>query len=102
MPKDLSGAQVGMAPKNNVNNPRPNNIRGRNEFPQTYKMLATDRYGEFSPFFWAKCERGDVQNLHPIHDLHTYTMQSPMVSTVNMTKSYVKIPMQAIYPRTGI
>lgn len=99
MPKDLSGAQVGMAPKNNINNPRPNNIRGRNEFPQTHKHLTTERYGEYSPSFWAKCERGDVQNLQPQHDLHTFTMSSPMVSTVDMTKSFVKVPMQAIYPR---
>lgn len=98
MPKDLNGAQTGMAPKNNVNNPRPNNIRGRNVFPQSYKMLTTDRYGEYSPFYWAKCERGDVQNLKTDHDLHTFTLQSPMVSDVKMTKSFIKVPMQAIYP----
>ena len=98
MPKDLNGAQTGMAPKNNVNNPRPNNIRGRNVFPQSFKMLTTDRYGEYSPFYWAKCERGDVQNLKTDHDLHTFTLQSPMVSDVKMTKSFIKVPMQAIYP----
>lgn len=98
MPKDLNGAQTGMTPKNNVNNPRPNNIRGRNVFPQSYKMLTTDRYGEYSPFYWAKCERGDVQNLKTDHDLHTLTLQSPMVSDVKMTKSFIKVPMQAIYP----
>lgn len=98
MPKDLNGAQTGMAPQNNVNNPRPNNIRGRNVFPQSYKMLTTDRYGEYSPFYWAKCERGDVQNLKTDHDLHTFTLQSPMVSDLKMTKSFIKVPMQAIYP----
>lgn len=100
MPKDLSGAQVGMTPANNINSPRPHNMRGRNEFPQTHKHLTTDRYGDYSPFFWAKCERGDVQNLHSVHDLHTYTLASPMVSDVTMTKSFIKVPMQAIYPRT--
>lgn len=99
MPKDLSGAQVGVSPRASVNDPRPSPVGGRNEFPQTYKHLTTDRYGEFSPFYWAKAERGDVQNLHAVHDLHTFTMKSPMVSDVKMTKSFFKVPMQAIYPR---
>lgn len=98
MPKDLSGAQTGMAPSNSINSPRPDNARGHNIFPQSYMLLATDRYGEYSPFYWAKCERGDVQNLQSSHNLHTFTMKSPMVGGVTMTKSYVKIPMQAIYP----
>lgn len=98
MPKDLSGAQTGMLPSNSINSPRPNNIRGRNVFPQTFKHLTTDRYGEYSPFYWAKAERGDVQNLKSDHDLHTYTMKTPMVSDVTMTKSFIKVPMQAIYP----
>lgn len=98
MAKDLSGAQTGMAPRAGVNDPRPNNMRGRNVFPQSYKHLTTDRYGEYSPFFWCKAERGDVQNLKTDHDLHTFTLQSPMVSDVEMTKSFIKVPMQAIYP----
>lgn len=98
MPKDLSGAQTGMSPSNSINSPRPNNIRGRNVFPQTFKHLTTDRYGEYSPFYWAKAERGDVQNLKSDHDLHTYTLKTPMVSDVTMTKSFIKVPMQAIYP----
>lgn len=99
MPKDLSGSQVGMTPANAINSPRPNNMRGRNEFPQTHMHLTTDRYGEYNPFFWCKCERGDIQNLHTKHDLHTFTLKSPMVSNVQMTKSFIKVPMQAIYPR---
>ena len=99
MPKDLNGAQTGMSSSNSVNNPRPSNIRGRNVFPQSYLHLTTDCYGNYNPFFWAKCERGDIQNLMPKHDLHTFTMKSPMVNEVTMTKSYVKVPMQAIYPR---
>lgn len=99
MAKDLSGAQTGMSPSNPVNNPRPANQRGRNIFPQSYLHLTTERYGEYSPFFWAKCERGDVQTLNSSHNLHTYTLKSPMVSDVTMTKSYFKVPMYAIYPR---
>lgn len=98
MPKDLSGAQVGMSPRAGVNDPRPNNARGRNVFPQTHMHLTTDRYGEYSPFFWCKAERGDVQNLKTDHDLHTFTMKSPMVGNIEMTKSFIKVPMQAIYP----
>lgn len=100
MAKDLNAFQVGIASEKGVNSPRPDNARGRNVFPQSYKFLTTDRYGEYSPFYWAKCERGDTQNLAPRHDLHTFTLKSPMVSDVTMTKSYFKIPMHAIYPRT--
>lgn len=100
MPKDLSGAQVGMAPQNNVNNPRPENLRGRNLFPQVYQHLTTDRYGEWNPFYWMKCERGDIVNFGSNHDLHTFTLSSPMIGKVIMRKSFVKVPMEAIYPRT--
>lgn len=99
MSQNLSGSQVGMSPSNSINNPRPNNNRGRNTFPQSYKFLTTDSYGLYNPFFWCKAERGDVQNLSTDHDLHTFTMLSPMVGNVTMKKSFIKIPMQAIYPR---
>lgn len=99
MAQDLSGTQVGMSPQNPINNPRPDSYGGRNVFPQSHLHLTTDRYGEWSPFFWAKCERGDVQNLHTMHNLHTFTMATPMVSNVDMLKSFIKVPMQAIYPR---
>lgn len=88
-----------MAPSNNINNPRPSGVRGRNTFPQSYKFLTTDCYGLYSPFYWCKAERGDVQPLKTDHDLHTFTMKSPMVGDVSMKKSFVKVPMQAIYPR---
>lgn len=99
MPKDLSGAQVGMAPRAGVSDPRPNVPRGYNLFPQTYPFLTSLRYGEYSPFFWTKCERGDVQNLSSYHDLNTLTLKSRMLSDVSLHKSFVKVPMQAIYPR---
>ena len=98
MAKDLSGQQVGMSPANDVNNPRPNIPRGYNQFPQSYTHLTTEQYGLYSPFYWAKCERGDIQNLHSEHDLHSFTMQSPFVGKLTKTKSYIKVPMQAIYP----
>lgn len=89
-----------MSPANDVNNPRPNIPRGYNQFPQSYMHLTTEPYGVYSPFYWAKCERGDIQNLHSTHNLHTFTMQSPFVGNLKKTKSYVKVPMYAIYPRT--
>lgn len=99
MPKDLNGQQVGMSPANDVNNPRPNIPRGYNQFPQSFMHLTTEQYGVYSPFYWVKCERGDIQNLNSAHNLHTFTMQSPFVGSLKKTKSYVKIPMQSIYPR---
>lgn len=87
-----------MSPANDVNNPRPNIPRGYNQFPQSYMHLTTEQYGMYSPFYWAKCERGDIQNLHSEHDLHSFTMQSPFVGKLTKTKSYIKVPMQAIYP----
>ena len=89
-----------MSPANDVNNPRPNIPRGYNQFPQSYMHLTTERYGEYDPFYWVKCERGDIQNLHSQHQLHSFTMKSPFVGKLKKTKSYVKVPMYAIYPRT--
>lgn len=99
MPKDLSGQQVGMSPVNDVNNPRPNIPRGYNQFPQSYMHLTTEHYGLYEPFYYAKCERGDVMNLNSEHELHSFTMKSPFVGKLKKTKSYIKVPMQAIYPR---
>ena len=100
MAKDLSGAQTGMSPSNPVNNPRPTGVRGVNSFPQSYPHFTSERYGEYSPFYWTKAERGDVQNLHTIFDLNTYTFKSPFKGDLIRKSSFVKVPMQAIYPRT--
>ena len=99
MPKDLSGQQTGVNAGNGLNNPRTAHYRGRNAFPQSYAHATTERYGEFSPFFHAKCERGDVQNLQPLHDIHTYTFKSPNTISLSLHKTYMKCPMEAIYPR---
>lgn len=99
MPKDLSGQQTGVNSGNGLNNPRTAHYRGRNAFPQSYPHSTTERYGEFSPFFHAKCERGDVQNLQSLHDIHTYTFKSPNTIALSLHKTYMKCPMEAIYPR---
>lgn len=102
MAKDLNGKQTGMSPVNPVNDNRVKVPKGYNQFPQSYEFLNTERYGQYSPFFYMKCEAGDKVPLRSSHDLHTYTLRSPLIGNVSKTKSYIQVPMYAIYPRTWI
>lgn len=99
MPKNLTGLQAGLVKENNVNDPTPRVIRGKNQFPQSFQHPSTCLYGLVDVVAAAKCEPGDVFPYKFNTDLNTFTLKSPMKSQVTMHSAAFKVPMEAIYPR---
>ena len=99
MPKNINSLQSGVVDTNQVNNPSVDHMRGRNMFPQSFMHPSTCRYGEVDPVMAFKCERGDVLPYKFVTDLNTFTLASPLKSSVDMYSAAFKVPMQALYPR---
>lgn len=99
MAKNLTGVQAGLVQENNVNDPTPRVIRGKNQFPQSFQHPSTCLYGLVDVVAAAKCEPGDVFPYKINTDLNTFTLKSPMKSKVTMHTAAFKVPMEALYPR---
>lgn len=99
MPKDLNAQQTGLNKSAGVNNARPTPIRGMNTFPQNYVHPSTHSYADVDPFFVMNVVRHDNIPVRCGHDVHSYQLSSPMLSDVVMHKTFLSVPMEAIYPR---
>lgn len=98
MPKDLSANQVGLQGRSSATQPKYHVFTGRTEFPMSYPFPNTYRYGHVQPFYYQHTVGDDDIPLYAHHDLHTFTMKSPMKSPVTMNKSYFLVDYKAIYP----
>lgn len=95
-----SGKQTGTAPVNKVDNPRYQHSQGLNKFDLSYQNLFTARYGEITPFFDLECVGRDRVRLRNSYDLRSYTLSSPLLSSLRLKKSYFQVPLSGIMPNT--
>lgn len=95
-----SGRQAGTAPVNVIDNPQFVNHQGLNQFDLSQQVLFTARYGEVTPFFNMECVGRDRVRLRNSFDLRSYTLKSPLLSSLRMKKSYFQVPLSAILPNT--
>ena len=95
-----SGRQAGTAPVNAIDNPRFVNHQGLNTFDLSQQFLFTARYGECTPFFNMECVGRDRVRLRNSVDLRSYTLSSPLLSSLRMKKSYFLVPLSGILPNT--
>lgn len=95
-----SGKQSGTAPVSQVDNPTFVNQSGLNQFDLSQQFLFTARYGECTPFFNMECVGRDRIRLRNSVDLRSYTLSSPLLSSLRMKKSYFQVPLSAILPNT--
>lgn len=96
-----SGRDVNVTPLNQLNDVDFNNSsQGLNTFDLSYQNLLTARYGEITPFFYQNCIGRDRMQLYSAHELRTYTLSSPLLSSLRMRKSYVSVPYKAMMPNT--
>lgn len=100
MPKDLNAKQTGIQRENPVNNQSPTPVRGLNTFGMDQLHPTTHSYGNVDVFDVYNTVRHDSIPVRCGHDIRSYTLASPMLSGVQMHKTYIDVPMQAIYPRT--
>lgn len=98
--KPDSGQVAGTAPSNVLNNPIAYNNQGSNTFDLSYLNPLTARYGEVTPFFHMEGLGRDRILLKSSHDLRSYTLSSPLMTSVIMRKSYFQMPLAGIMPNT--
>lgn len=98
IPKD--GQDVGTSPQNNLNDPSFSTHQGFNTFSLSFQNLITARYGEITPFNYMTCIGRDRICLNSSHDLRSYTLSSPLMSSLRMRKSNFSVPISAIMPNT--
>lgn len=94
------GQQVGVSPANPINDPDFSSNQGSNTFDLQYQNLLTARYGEITPFFYYTGLGRDRVRLQSSQDLRTYTLASPLMSSLRMKKAYFSVPLKAIMPNT--
>lgn len=100
MAKDLNAMNVGTQKSANVNNPNPRPLGARSSFPDlAYRHFSTYQYGLVGVFDHFHTVRHDQLQFRNQHDIHSYTLSSPMLSGVTMNKTWVRVPYKAIYPK---
>lgn len=95
-----SGRSAGVTPVNPQSDVRVNTSQGLNDFTMSYQNLLTARYGEITPFFVFDAIGRDRVNLSSSHEVRTTTLQSPMMSSLRMRKTYASMPYSGILPNT--
>ena len=95
-----SGRTAGVTPVNPQSDVKVNTSQGLNDFTMSYQNLLTARYGEITPFFVFDAIGRDRVNLSSSHEVRTTTLQSPMMSSLRMRKTYASMPYSGILPNT--
>ncbi len=95
-----SGRNAGVTPVNPQSDVKVNTSQGLNDFTMSYQNLLTARYGEITPFFVFDAIGRDRINLSSSHEVRTTTLQSPMMSSLRMRKTYASMPYSGILPNT--
>lgn len=72
--------------------------RNRSNFNLTHHHYSTLRFADISPFFEMETVGGDNISLRSAHKLSTFTLKSPILSDVRLSKDYFNVPMEAILP----
>lgn len=88
-------------PTNPVNEAHKSYKQGQNTFPGlSYEHYTTGAYADANPFFVMETVEGDSIPLDVRQEIRTHTLKAPLMSRVNMVKSYYHIPMRAILPNS--
>lgn len=95
-----SGKTAGVTPVNPQSDVKVHTSQGLNDFTMSYQNLLTARYGEITPFFIFDAIGRDRVNLSSSHEVRTTTLQSPMMSSLRMRKTYASMPYSGILPNT--
>lgn len=71
-----------------------------NTFDMSYHNFTTQHYGTLEPFFVMEAVAGDKIPFSSSHEVRTFPMSSPFLSSLKLNKDYFLVPMQAILPNT--
>lgn len=74
-------------------------IKNHSQFNNSYPVVGTYRFGEYTPHFVAESVPADKDMiLRSSSALRSYTLKSPILNNVKLHKDYFNVPLQAIIP----
>lgn len=91
---------AGLPNQDGINNPKLANNEGYNTFDMSSVRQDTMLFDEIRPIDMRPALAGDVKRLRNSHDLRTYTLSSPLLSDVELHRSYFQVPWSVIMPNT--
>lgn len=87
------------APSNKLNDSDKKYIRGRNKFDLSRPHHLTARYAEVTPIEVVEGVEGDILQFATHHNIRSYTLKSPLQTSIYMKKVYTQVDMKCILPK---
>lgn len=72
--------------------------RTESKFNLMYHFFNTHRFAEYTPHYWEDSVKRDRLPIRSSHSVKSYTMKSPLMQTISMSKDYFSVPYEAILP----
>lgn len=95
-----SAQQIGVTRDHRSTEPQKDYRQGLNRFDNSYIQAFSQRYADIHPFMVMDGLPADDMPFRSMHELGTYTLQSPLKSDVYMHKTIALVPYQSILPNT--
>lgn len=95
-----SAQQIGVTRDHRSTEPQKDYRQGLNNFDNSYYQAFSQRYADIHPFMIMDGLPADDMPFRSMHELGTYTLQSPLKSDVYMHKTIALVPYQSILPNT--
>lgn len=76
-------------------------VKSHSTFQPNFSFFNTFRYQRLTPHFSMATVADDKISLRNNSDVDTFTLQSPVMSSLQMRKSYFHVPIRALLPRTA-
>lgn len=92
--------QIGVSRDHRSTEPQKDYRQGLNKFDNSYYQAFSQRYADIHPFMVMDGLPADDMPFRSMHELGTYTLQSPLKSDVYMHKTIALVPYQSILPNT--
>lgn len=104
MPRKVTSSpnaqQIGVQRDHRSTEPKKDYRQGLNKFDNSYMQAFSQRYADIHPFMVMDGLPADDMPFRSMHELGTYTLQSPLKSDVYMHKTIALVPYQSILPNT--
>lgn len=82
------------------NDAQANGRHRQNFFDNSEQRFMTARFADVTPFLAFDCVPGDRHTFKTNMRLRSYTLASPLMSTLTMSKDYYAVPLSSIIPNT--
>lgn len=91
---------AGLVNQGGLNKPGLYNKESYNTFDRGRVRFTTQRFDQILPVYKSAEIEGNVSRLRSVHDLRTYTLNAPLMSSVKMHRSFFQVPWSIIMPKT--